>query len=78
MSNYLDIVINCITEIEPYEDIDENTELIESGILDSLNIALLVTKLEEVLNIDIPIDELEEENFITIVHINEWINKLEI
>ena len=61
-----DIIIKLIREIKPYEEIDENTELIESGILDSLAIIGLITELEDTFEIEIPDDAVTKVNFTTI------------
>ena len=64
-----EIIINLIREIKPYEVIDENTELIESGILDSLSIISLITELEDTFEVEIPDDAVTKANFTTVSEI---------
>ena len=69
-----EIIINLIKEIRPYEEIGENTELVESGLLDSLSIIRLITQLEELFCIEIPDDEVTADNFRTIRDIAQLVN----
>ena len=59
-------IIEIIKEIRPYEIVDANTELIESGILDSLAIFQLVTLLEDEFEIEIADEAVTAENFSTV------------
>lgn len=62
MNLYMEI-ISLLGEIKPYDDIDEDTELITSRILDSLSIFALVTLLEDKFEIEIPDEAITRENF---------------
>ncbi|GMX66217.1 hypothetical protein Elgi_54890 [Paenibacillus elgii] len=68
-------IIGIIKEIKPYEQISENTELIESGILDSLSILSLVAQLEEVFEVEISEDAITAKNFVTIPNIVQLIGE---
>lgn len=50
-------------DICPYEDIEEDTELIESELLDSLTILYIVSQLEDTFHITIDEKEITPEHF---------------
>lgn len=56
-------IIGIIEEINPYEDINETTKLIEDGILDSLTLVLLVSCIENEFGIKIPEENINISNF---------------
>lgn len=56
-------IIELLTKIIPYEEINSATELIDNGILDSLSIMLFVTQLEDEFEVEIPDDAITAENF---------------
>lgn len=62
-------VKKLLSDLEPYEEIEVDTELIESGILDSLTIVFLVTQIESKYNITIDESKVIPENFISIKQI---------
>lgn len=68
-------IIEMLKEIKPYEQITEDTKLIESGILDSMSIFSLVTRLEEEFEIEIADDAITAANFATGSHIAELVRK---
>ena len=56
-------IIGIMKEMRPYEEITETTELIESGILDSLTILHLSAQLENVFDVEIADEALTAVNF---------------
>lgn len=56
-------LINILQEIRPDVDFATETDLVDGGILDSMDILLIVTALEDNYNIKIPLSDLQEENF---------------
>lgn len=68
-----EIILGILQEINPYEDIDENTSLIKGEILDSLTLVLLINELENKLNVKIPENKLQPENFENVCQIVELI-----
>lgn len=56
-------IIGIMKEMRPYEEITETTELIESGILDSLVILHLVAQLEIAFDVEIADEALTAVNF---------------
>ncbi len=70
----LETVLGLIREIEPYEDIEQDTELIESGILDSLTILVLLNEIESVFSIKIDEKDVEPSHFTTPITIVNMIH----
>lgn len=68
-------VIELINEIRPYEKITGTSELIASGILDSLAIISLITQLEDAFDIEINDDEVTASNFVNVNSIMQLIMK---
>ncbi len=58
------------------EQVEDATNLIEEGILDSFDIISLVLELEEAFSVKIEVGELEEDNFKDILSIEKLINSL--
>lgn len=56
-------IIGIMNEMRPYEEITETTELIESGILDSLVILHLAAQLEIAFDVEIADEALTAVNF---------------
>ena len=56
-------IIGIMKEMRPYEEITETTELIESGILDSLVILHLAAQLEIAFDVEIAHEALTAVNF---------------
>ena len=54
---------------------NEDADLLEEGILDSLMIMMLVTNLESAFSIYIDPDDIEEENFSTVEDIRNLVKK---
>ena len=62
-------IIELIKELRPYEEITPDTELIKSGILDSLAVFGLVNQLENEFEIEIAEDAVTAKNFSTVLEI---------
>ena len=56
-------IIAQINKVSPYEDVNEDTELIESGIIDSLSLLMLITLINEEFNINIIENDFIRANF---------------
>lgn len=69
-------VIDLMKELNPYEKIDETSELIESGILNSLAILQLTVLLEDAFEISIDDEAITGENFATASAIAGLVMKL--
>lgn len=68
-------IINILTEIRPEFDFKENLNFIENGMLDSFDIVLLVSILEETFSIIIDGLDVNPSNFYSVNSIIELINK---
>jgi hypothetical protein len=68
-------IIEIMKELRPYEEITETTELIQSGILDSLMILHLATQLENAFDVEIADDALTAVNFASADAISQLIRK---
>ena len=60
-------------KIKPYEEIAVATELIESGILDSLSIMAFITLLEDEFEIEITDEAITAENFSSVLKIAQLV-----
>lgn len=69
-------LIEIIKEINPYEEITEETELIADGILDSLTLVLFISCIEKKFNIKIPDNMIKVETFKNITAIDKMISSL--
>ena len=56
-------LIQILSELHPDVDFTENEELIDDGILDSLDIVSLVTEIDSEFDVRIPPEEIIPENF---------------
>ena len=70
-------ILELIKELRPYERINADTELVKSGILDSLAVLGLVTLIEDEFEIEIEDDDVIAENFRTVWCILKLIDKSE-
>lgn len=69
-------ILEILREIEPYEEIDETSRLIEDGILDSLTLVVLISEIESAFQIKIPEEKLQPELFEDVPKIVELVNGL--
>lgn len=72
----LDKIVEILREVNPFEDIEADTELIESGILDSLSIVYVMNELQAEFSVEIPEEYLQAENFSSAVEIREILTKI--
>ena len=68
-------IIEVLNEMRPYEEITETTELIQSGILDSLTILHLAAQLENAFDVEIADEALTAVNFANADAISELVRK---
>lgn len=67
-------LIDKIEEIA-FTTVNLNDSLWESGVLDSITIVEFATEVEEEFGIEIPFDEIVEENFETLTRLIAYIEK---
>lgn len=70
-------VLEILTDVRPDVDFMNETKLIDDGIIDSFDIIAIVSELNNEFDVQIPIDELEPDNFNTVQAIYELIVKLQ-
>lgn len=70
-------LLELVQKIQPYEDIGVESELMESGILDSLDFAELLVAIEEEFHVKIPDDSFNSENFSTVSAIEKMLKSME-
>lgn len=71
-----EILIGLLEEIKPFENIDEDIELIDSGMLNSLELFELIALIEDEFDIVISGGDILPDNFKTIDNIIKLIEKL--
>ncbi len=70
-------IINILEEIKPGVQFSENTELIDSKLLDSLAMISLVAELSDEFDVEITAQEIIPDNFKTVSAIYDMIQRLE-
>ena len=68
-------ILHILQEINPYMEIETGTKLLEEEILDSMEILLLISELEDKYQIQIPLESLQLEDFQDILSITEFVKK---
>ena len=66
-------IIEILTEICPGVDFEQETSLIDDGLIDSLDIVAVVTDLMEAFDVELGVDDLTPENFNSVEAIEELI-----
>ncbi len=72
-----DKIINLIKEIKPGIEIGPDTELIGGGILESMDIMMLASRLNEEFDVTISPLDLKEENFKSVAAIAAMLEDIE-
>lgn len=70
-------LIEILSELHPDVDFTTNNELIDDGILDSLDIVTLVTEINAEFDVTIPAEEIIPENFNSAQALMALITKLD-
>ena len=68
-------ILHILQEINPYMEIEKDTKLLEEEILDSMEILLLISELEDKYQIQIPLESLQLEDFQDILSITKFVKK---
>ncbi|RGS37156.1 phosphopantetheine-binding protein [Roseburia hominis] len=68
-------ILHILQEINPYMEIETGTKLLEEEILDSMEILLLISELEDKYQIQIPLESLQLEDFQDILSITKFVKK---
>ena len=59
----MDKLLELLQGIRPDVDFENETELIDDGILDSFDVVSIISEIDDVFGVQIRINELEPENF---------------
>jgi len=70
-------IINILTSMKPEHQFLENTELFESGLLDSFDLLVLVNEIEAQFAISIPGEGLIPENFVSPYVVGEYLKTIQ-
>lgn len=70
-------LMQILQEIRPDVDFENETALIDDGILDSFDVVSIISELDDAFDVQIRITELDPENFNSIESIWELIQKLQ-
>lgn len=69
-------LLEILKEIRPDVDFDNETELIDDGILDSFDVVSIISEIDDAFGVQIRINELDPENFNSAAAIWSLIQKL--
>lgn len=76
MEEYIQVIIDILKEINPYEDIEPDTDLTAEELLSSLNLMYMITELEDHYDFTIPEEKIKPEYFTTVTRIAEMVHEL--
>lgn len=71
-----DRVGSIIKKVKPLANLEDRTDLIDSGILDSLALMSIITMLSEEFRIEIPIEDIMPENFNSLNSLSKMVMRL--
>ena len=70
-------LIRILNDLHPGVDFENATDLIDGGILDSLDIVTLITEINDTFGVSIPAEEIIPENFNSAKAIFDLIEKID-
>lgn len=70
-------ILSILREINPYEEINERTQLIDEAILDSLTLVVLINEIERIFCVKIPEEKLQPDFFKDVPTIVKMIKETE-
>lgn len=69
-------LLNLLKEVRPDVDFENETELIDDGILDSMDVVSIISSIDDVFGVQIRITELDPENFNSVENLWNLIQSL--
>lgn len=69
-------VANIMKEVKPTKNLENITNIVEGGFIDSFELMLLITMLSDQFGVEISIDEITPENFNSIDAISAMVDSL--
>lgn len=76
MSEVMSKIIEVMKEIKPDFDFEGKTSLVDDGLFDSFEVIQFIAEITDVLDVDIPVEEIVPENFNSLEAIEKLINSL--
>lgn len=76
MKTIYEKIKQLIEEINPYAELKEGMDLLDEGVLDSLEIFAFVTQLEDAFDIEVPDEAITREHFATIESVASFVQEL--
>ena len=70
-------LLEILSSLHPEVDFENTSDLVDDGILDSLDIVALVTEIDAEMGVSIPAEEIVPENFNSVQALMELINRLD-
>ena len=70
-------LLEILSSLHPDVNFETATDLIDEGILDSLDIVTLVTEINAVFDVTVPAEEIVPENFNSAAAIKELVERLQ-
>ena len=70
-------LLEILKELHPEVDFETTEDLIDDGILDSLDLVTLITEINDRLDVSIPPEEIIPENFNSVEALFELIQRLD-
>ena len=77
MTRLMEKLLEILSDLHPDVDFANTTDLIDDGILDSLDIVSLVAQIDAEFGVTIPAEEIIPENFNSAAELFALINKLD-
>ena len=76
MADHYEQIINILKTANPYiDDIEIDTQIIDEGIIDSLQFFFIISEIESRFNITIAQEDMTPENFSSVKSINKLFQK---
>lgn len=76
MKTIYEKIKQLIEETNPYAELKEGMDLLDEGVLDSLEIFAFVTQLEDAFDIEVPDEAITREHFATIESVASFVQEL--
>lgn len=73
----METVLEILAEVKPNVDFKNATAIVDDGLLDSMDIVMLVGELNDEFDIEIQVTDLVPENFNTVDAIVKMVERLE-
>ena len=73
----MDKLLEILSSLHPEVDFKNTEDLVDDGILDSLDIVAIVTEIDAEMGVSIPAEEIVPENFNSVKALMELIERLD-